>query len=422
VDNFISELGEDCAKDPKDNERGVVDCDARKSKEIKLYQLLSELIETEKKYVSDLEQVCVDYLPLVEISSSSTLDRKTLNKIKRQTSINQICSESLKKNFSCEDFESFTLGLDHLRPSRHEIRQVLGNIEDIKEYHKNVLLPKIEEAFADAQLMRTLFKEEQPRMCSKYGRYGINHTRSSNIIDHNIKFFSLYQINRGLSLRIDAMLIKPIQRITKYHMFLKSIFKTCKELGFVQTSFDFAGACDTVMSIASNTNTMMWVGNIENCPLDLVGQGQLLKHGPVEARHWTEGGRKGRKWSRSDKPTSSYLVLFQQAVVLCGTSDKSEDKTYPQLQYIGHLSINQIRVRDTTGENLNTFEIHKLEELKAGASLFGEGENNSKSAVIMRIECKSEKDKDNWVKNINKEVKQLRTMARTLSSHKFMWQ
>ena len=107
---------------------------------------------------------------------------------------------------------------------------MLGNIEDIKDYHKKGLLPKMEEAVEDAKLMRyecncslvifgrfsrNLFQAELPMLSRKYGRYCINNTRSSIIIDQNIKFFSLYKFNKGLNLRVDAMLIKPIQRLTR---------------------------------------------------------------------------------------------------------------------------------------------------------------------------------------------------------------
>ena len=34
------------------------------------------------------------------------------------------------------------------------VRQMLGNMEDIKDYHKKVLLPKMEKAVGDAKLMR----------------------------------------------------------------------------------------------------------------------------------------------------------------------------------------------------------------------------------------------------------------------------
>jgi hypothetical protein len=41
---------------------------------------------------------------------------------------------------------------------------------------------------------------------------------------------------------------------------------------------------------------------------------------------------------------------------------------------------------------------------------------DTKSGAIMRLECESEDVKDDWVRAINSEVKQLRSMARTLSS------
>ena len=52
-EHFISGLQQDC----EDKEEKSSDSDDRKRKETKLYQLLSELIETERKYVRDLEEV-----------------------------------------------------------------------------------------------------------------------------------------------------------------------------------------------------------------------------------------------------------------------------------------------------------------------------------------------------------------------------
>ena len=88
-------------------------------------------------------------------------------------------------------------------------------------------------------------------------------------------------------------------------------------------------------------------------------------------------------------------------------------------------SVNQLRVRDTIGDDLNTFEVHKLENVKVGISVMGDTHNSdsrsdTKSGVIMRIECQSEDIKDDWVRAINNEVKQLRFMAKTLSSQFLM--
>ena len=117
-------------------------------------------------------------------------------------------------------------------------------------------------------------------------------------------------------------------------MFLTSLSKTCKQLGFNEAAEDFASACDFISSAASHTNTMMWIGKMDNCPLDLSNQGQLLKHGQVLTRPLTGSAKKGRKWSTSSQKASScHLFLFQQTVVLCKTSENCKDHLY----YVDHI-------------------------------------------------------------------------------------
>ena len=62
-------------------------------------------------------------------------------------------------------------------------------------------------------------------MSRKYGRYCINNSRSSIIVDQNIQFFSSYQFTNNLELRVDAMLIKPIQRLTRWLKIYNTISK-----------------------------------------------------------------------------------------------------------------------------------------------------------------------------------------------------
>eukprot|EP00092_Neocalanus_flemingeri_P006754 GFUD01007296.1.p1 GENE.GFUD01007296.1~~GFUD01007296.1.p1 ORF type:complete len:191 (+),score=49.79 GFUD01007296.1:70-573(+) len=161
---------------------------------------------------------------------------------------------------------------------------------------------------------------------------------------------------------------------------------------------------------------------MENCPVDLSGQGQLLKHGKLLTRSFAGSVKKGRKWrTSSQKPFSCHLFLFQQTVVLCRTSENCVEQNNPHLFYADHVSVNQVRIRDTVADDLNTFEVHKLENIKIGITVNGQSnptdnKSDTKNGVIMRIECESEDEKDDWVKAINSEVKQLRSMAQTLSS------
>jgi hypothetical protein len=208
-------------------------------------------------------------------------------------------------------------------------------------------------------------------------------------------------------------------------MFLSSLSKTCEELGLLEDSKQFSDALSSILSAASHTNNMIWIGKMENCPLDLSGQGQLLKQGRVVNR--LQGGR---KWN-SQKRSASQLFLFQKTLLLCKTTANQSEPNNPHLLYDNHIryseikssnhhyikkiicndfSLNQVRIRDVVADDENIFEVHKLEHLKAESS----GAN--KSGIVMRLECESEDAKNEWVKAINSEVKHLRSTLKYISN------
>ena len=119
-------------------------------------------------------------------------------------------------------------------------------------------------------------------------------------------------------------------------MFLSALADTSKDLGFPTASKDFSIALESILSAANNTNTMIWIGSMENCPLDLSRQGQLLKHGKALMSFLRDGN--GRKWSTSSlKPFPSYLFLFSQSIVLCRMSENMAEPDRPALLYSKHI-------------------------------------------------------------------------------------
>eukprot|EP00091_Calanus_sinicus_P006530 TRINITY_DN17210_c0_g1_i1.p1 TRINITY_DN17210_c0_g1~~TRINITY_DN17210_c0_g1_i1.p1 ORF type:complete len:105 (-),score=17.24 TRINITY_DN17210_c0_g1_i1:82-396(-) len=68
---------------------------------------------------------------------------------------------------------------------RKKMRELLGNIEDLRDYHKKVILPKLEHAYRDPCKMKTLFECEKSKLLMKYGRLlhqltaGLHQTRRS---------------------------------------------------------------------------------------------------------------------------------------------------------------------------------------------------------------------------------------------------
>ena len=77
------------------------------------------------------------------------------------------------------------------------------------------------------------------------------------------------------------------------------------------------------------------------------------------------------------------------------------------------FSLNQVRVRDVIADDSHTFEVHKLEHLKV---CIGKSKSENKGGLIMRLECESQDAKDEWVKAINHEVKQIRSKAKMVAS------
>ena len=116
-------------------------------------------------------------------------------------------------------------------------------------------------------------------------------------------------------------------------MFLSALSKTCKELELHEDSEDFSAALSSILSAASHTNTMMWIGKMEDCPLDLSGQGQLLKQGRVGK---LELMKIKRKWGQQ-KTSVCQLLLFQESLVLCRTSEDPSEPNNPHLLYENHI-------------------------------------------------------------------------------------
>lgn len=76
-------------------------------------------------------------------------------------------------------------------------------------------------------------------------------------------------------------------------MFLQDLIKVSKTLIDNEAQEDYTAALDAVVGVAEHTNTMMWVGEMTNCPFMLCGQGPLLRHGKVLSKK-TEGSFKKR--------------------------------------------------------------------------------------------------------------------------------
>ena len=105
-------------------------------------------------------------------------------------------------------------------------------------------------------------------------------------------------------------------------MFLNDLSKTSNGLEDGASAANYSAALKSVLSVVDHTNTMIWVGNMKTCPLNLCGQGQLIKYEKVLSKKIHGNFMDRKKWP-------CCLLLFQQTAILCKIVDHTEKLTNP---------------------------------------------------------------------------------------------
>ncbi|XP_078726505.1 uncharacterized protein LOC144943154 [Lampetra fluviatilis] len=153
-------------------------------KELAVKRVVDELVETEKTYVANLRSIIEDYLSVI-------IDRKALP---------LTCSQ---------------------------VYTLFGNIECIYPFNSD-LLQSLEDCAGDVVAIANCFvlKSEDFKI---YTQYCTNYPSSMAILSDCMKnktlvaFFRERQTALRHSLPLGSYLLKPVQRILKYHLFLKDI-------------------------------------------------------------------------------------------------------------------------------------------------------------------------------------------------------
>ncbi|XP_038072684.1 kalirin-like [Patiria miniata] len=150
--------------------------------------IMQELLQTEKAYVRDLH-CCIN-------------------------------------NYLCEMVASVVevpqgiLGKEHI---------LFGNIEEIYSFHKDIFLKELEKYEAMPEDVGHCFVTWADKY-QMYVTYCRNKPDSNALLmDQAGSFFEEIQKKHGLGLSVQAYIIKPVQRITKYQLLLKDLLACCEE-------------------------------------------------------------------------------------------------------------------------------------------------------------------------------------------------
>ncbi|XP_064372734.1 probable guanine nucleotide exchange factor MCF2L2 isoform X4 [Dromaius novaehollandiae] len=246
--------------------------------------IINELIETERVYVEELQSIIEGY--------ASEMDNPSLA---------------------------------HLIPSALQNKKevLFGNLPEIYEFHNRIFLKEIENCIENPELLARCFLKRKEDL-QIYEKYCQNKPRSEALWRQcgDSIFFQECQRKLDHKLSLDAYLLKPVQRITKYQLLLKEMLKCSKNS---EGTAELEEALATVLDIIKSVNDSMHQIAITGYEGDVSELGKLLMQGSFNV--WTDhkkGHNKVKDLARF-KPMQRHLFLYTKMLLFCKKREENTD-------------------------------------------------------------------------------------------------
>ncbi|NXX91432.1 MCF2L factor, partial [Centropus bengalensis] len=243
--------------------------------------IINELIETERVYVEELQSIIEGY--------ASEMDNPNLA---------------------------------HLIPSALQNKKeiLFGNLPEIYEFHNR---HEIENCIENPELLARCFLKRKEDL-QIYEKYCQNKPRSEALWRQcgDSIFFQECQRKLDHKLSLDAYLLKPVQRITKYQLLLKEMLKCSKNS---EGTAELEEALATVLDIIKSVNDSMHQIAITGYEGDVGELGKLLMQGSFNV--WTDhkkGHNKVKDLARF-KPMQRHLFLYTKMLLFCKKREENTD-------------------------------------------------------------------------------------------------
>ncbi|CAG9530098.1 unnamed protein product [Cercopithifilaria johnstoni] len=198
----------------------------------------------------------------------------------------------------------------HLR-DRSDI--LFGNIPDLLNFHNNNLLADFLTAGNSIIEICQCFLNHRNKFLQLYHRYCQNKPLSETLRREQqpdgtvAKFFTECQKRAGHPLPLSAYLLKPIQRITKYQLLLKEVHRHCAD----QVKPHVDEALSSMLDLLAQLNTAMH-------QLHIAGfVGDLNQMGPLRLQNECDIYAFKKRTRRLNKAQRRHLFLFDGGLLFC---------------------------------------------------------------------------------------------------------
>ncbi|XP_046675322.1 triple functional domain protein isoform X5 [Homalodisca vitripennis] len=261
--------------------------------------VIRELVETERDYVRDLRLVAEGYIALM-----------------RDPDCDVPMPETLQARY----------------------KMVFCNLEAIYEWHRDFFLKALERCIQHPEELGPLFKRYE-RKLHMYVVYCQNKPVSEYIVSEYIDtYFEELRQKLGHKLQLCDLLIKPVQRIMKYQLLLRDLYKYTERAHLTGEIEALRQATHIMQVVPKMANDMMDVGRLQGFDGKITGQGKLLLHGPLVCCEGTSGV--------SFKGKELQVFLFEQNIIFSEALGKKTQFTNPAYVYKNHIQVNKMSLEE----------------------------------------------------------------------------
>ncbi|CAL2047953.1 unnamed protein product [Caenorhabditis brenneri] len=310
-----------------------------------------EMIATEISYVADLKEVIIHYLePFEAVENQNSLP------------------EALRGKPDC----------------------LFGNIRELYKFHHRVVLEDLVAARSTAEMCRVLMQHRN-KICITYRTYGQIHGSNQKVRNsvRNHPFFKDCQRKANHNMDMSSYLLKPIQRIMKYQLFLGNIMDDCP----TDVRDEVAMTHDSMVDLLTQIDASKQQLHISGYNGDLKSLGLLRLQ--TECDVYTYNRKKKAELSRAQK---RFIFFFDGAVMFCkkrvsnpGTGLNSEPEYFEHKFCIPIISLGH-EAASRTGAG--RFEV--WDEAKTAAYVIETIDPSARTKWIRRL-GKSDMSQDTWL-------------------------
>ncbi|KAF2357220.1 Dbl (DH) domain, partial [Trinorchestia longiramus] len=291
--------------------------------------VITELVETERSYVQDLQSVVDGYMKEMARADSD-----------------------LKMP-------------DDLRDGKDKI--VFGNIAAIYEWHRDFFCKNLEECSTAPENIGPVFIKSE-RKLRIYIKYCQNKPKSEYIVSEHFDYFEDIKQKLGHKLQLSDLLIKPVQRLMKYQLLIKDLLKYSKRLGLTEQSESLAKALEIMTVLPRDADHMMTVGRLQDFKGNIMAQGELLHYGPLLV---SEGNT-----AAIFRPRELTVFVFEQSIIFSECQKKRTAFSSEEYFCKNHLQMNKLTLEEQCDRNDPTkFLLRSTEHHKENLAFVCQGEN-----------------------------------------------